>query len=144
MCERKLKAMSNHFSPCPVMSLLFPVPPAKTKLCFCPSTPGTSAWSSIPWLVAALTPQSIPSCLARRFYFLYFQRHSRCHQGRLAACLSSYCSTHWEKISLLARVWVPEQINRDEKWCAWRGGRIREGMGRLMIEKAVVLFQLRL
>lgn len=128
VCDGKLKVMSNHFFPSPSNVSFFPAPAAKTKLWSCPSTPGSSPRRSILQLVAALPyPRPVPYVLQEDFISVLPEALRR-RQGRLAARLSRYCSTHWEKMSLLVRVWVPEQINRDEKWCTGVA-RIRERGG---------------
>lgn len=65
--------------------------------------------------------QPIPSCLARGFYFLCFQRHSVATRGNQPHASQAIVQHTGRKWVLLARVWVPEQINRDEKWCVGPG-----------------------
>lgn len=44
-------------------------------------------------------------------------------------------------MSLLVGIWVPEQINRKEKWCTlgvWGGDEVERKTGSWMIEKSVL------
>lgn len=70
------------------------------------------------------SPCFLPLRPACRFYFpLLLTALSCCHR-QISDCLVCYCSTHRGKMSLLAGVWVPEQINRKEKMVpavGWQG-----------------------
>lgn len=64
------------------------------------------------------SPSFPTPCSRMDFIFLCFRQHSVAATGKyVAGCFARCCSTHWEKMSLPVGIWVPEQINKKEKWC---------------------------
>lgn len=59
---------------------------------------------------------------------------SCCHR-QISDFLVCYCSTHWGKMSLLAGVWVPDQLDRKEKWYLHWDDKVESKMGRHTMEK---------
>lgn len=84
------------------------------------------------------SPWFLPLRPACRFYFPSLHTALSCCRRQISACLVCYCSTHWGNMSLLAGVWVPEQINRKEKWCLQWGDKVERKAGRQTMEKSVI------
>lgn len=81
------------------------------------------------------SPWSLPSRPACRFYFPVLHTALSCCHRQISDFLVCYCSTHWGKMSLLAGVWVPEQIDRKEKRCLHWDDKVERKIGRHMMEK---------
>lgn len=88
--------------------------------------PGAPARSTTHGPVAELTLPDPPLVPCLRVLFSFAWTSLSCRHGQGSDCLECCCLTHRGKTSCLARVWVPDQRNRKEKWCLCGVGWARE------------------
>lgn len=100
------------------MDCSFPVPWAWANLWFCLLTWGPLLWaesSQEHQLSLSLLPHTL---LTDGFYFPLLQTAlSCCHRQIRSWLLCTLLFNTLGKMSLLVGIWVPEQINKKEKWC---------------------------